>query len=176
MEIAVPLLALGGIYIISNQKNEDCTKKEIRKLSQENFTNMGIKSNLATKESEIHGNYLPNTNTAPQNYPVKNINQLVDTVQEYPNPNTATDKYFNQNLYQQKERQGIEIGQNPQEIFSISGNYLKSEQFKHNNMIPFNGGKVKGRTYDMNISESVLDNMVGSGSQTIKKNRTITII
>lgn len=169
MEIAVPLLALGGIYIISNQKNEDCTKKEIRKLSQENFTNMGIKSNLATKQSELHGNYLPNTNTAPQNYPAKNINQLVDTIQEYPNPNTATDKYFNQNLYQQKERQGIDIGQNPQEIFSISGNYLKSEQFKHNNMIPFNGGKVKGRTYDMNISESVLDNMVGSGSQTIKK-------
>ena len=36
-------------------------------------------------------------------------------------------------------------------------------------MMPFNGGKVKGRTYDMNITESVLDNMIGSGSQVIKK-------
>jgi hypothetical protein len=36
-------------------------------------------------------------------------------------------------------------------------------------MVPFNGGKVKGRTYDMNINESVLDNMIGSGSQVIKK-------
>jgi hypothetical protein len=36
-------------------------------------------------------------------------------------------------------------------------------------MMPFNGGKVKGRTYDVNITESVLDNMIGSGSQTIKK-------
>ena len=169
MEIAVPLIALGGMYIISNQKNEDCTKKEIRKITQENFVNMGTRSNLATRESERFGNYLPNTDTPPQNFPVSNINQLVDNVQKYPNPNVATDKYFNQNLYEQKERQGISIGKNPQQIFSLTGNYLDSEQFNHNNMIPFNGGKVKGRTYDMNVSETLLDNYVGSGSQTIKK-------
>jgi len=157
MEIAVPLIALGGMYIISNQKNEDCTKKEIRRLSQENFANMGARTNL------------PNTDIPTQNYPVSNINQLVDTVQQYPNPNTATDKYFNQNVYQQKERQGVAVGQNPQQIFSISGNYLNSDQFKHNNMVPFNGGKVKGRSYDVNIAETVLDNMIGSGSQVIKK-------
>jgi hypothetical protein len=165
----VPLIALGGMYIISNQKNEDCTKKEIRKLTQENFTNMGIRSNLATKQSELYGNYLPNTNVQPQNFPVTNINQLVDNTQNYPNPNVATDKYFNQNLYQEKERRGVTVGQNPQEIFSLTGNYLKSEQFQHNNMVPFNGGKIKGNTYDINITESVLDNMIGSGSQTLKK-------
>ncbi len=169
MEIAVPLIALGGMYIISNQKNEDCAKKEIRKLSQENFANMGVRSNQATKQSEQFGNYLPNTNPPPQNYPVTNVNQLVDTVQNYPNPNVATDKYFNQNLYQQKERQGVSVGQDPQQIFSLTGNYLNSEQFKHNNMVPFNGGKVKGRSYDVNIAETVLDNMIGSGSQIIKK-------
>lgn len=169
MEIAVPLIALGGMYIISNQKNEDCTKKEIRKITQEKFTNMGIRSNLATKESERFGNYLPNTNIQPQNFPVPNINQTINTVQNYPNPNAATDKYFNQNLYQQNERKGVSVGKNPQDIFSLSGNYLNSEQFKHNNMIPFNGGKVKGRSYDINIAETVLDNMVGSGSQIIKK-------
>jgi hypothetical protein len=169
MEIAVPLIALGGMYIISNQKNEDCTKKEIRKITQENFANMGITTNLATKQSERFGNYLPNTDSPPQNFPVTNINQLVDNVQKYPNPNVATDKYFNQNLYQQKERQGVSIGKNPQQIFSLTGNYLDSDQFKHNNMIPFNGGKVKGRSYDVNVAETILDNMIGSGSQAIKK-------
>jgi hypothetical protein len=169
MEIAVPLIALGGMYIISNQKNEDCTKKEIRKVTQENFTNMGIRSNIPTKESQRFGNYLPNTNIPPQNFPVSNINQLVDTVQNYPNPNNATDKYFNQNLYQQNERKGVSVGKNPQDIFSLTGNYLSSDQFKHNNMMPFNGGKVKGRTYDINIAETVLDNMAGTGSQIIKK-------
>lgn len=163
MELAIPLIALGGMYIVSNQSNENCYKKEIRQTLQqkkENFTNMGIRSNLGV---------LPNTNIPPQNYPISNINQLVDTVQEYPNPNVATDKYFNQNLYEQKVRNHVSVGQNPQEIYSLTGNYLDSQQFKHNNMIPFNGGKVKGRTYDMNVNESVLDNMIGSGSQTIKK-------
>jgi len=169
MEIAVPLIALGGMYVISNQKNEDCTKKEIRKLTQENFVNMGTRTNLATRQSDKFGNYLPNTNIPPQNFPVSNINQLVDTVQQYSNPNTATDKYFNQNLYEQKERQGVSVGKNPQDIFSLTGNYLSSDQFKHNNMIPFNGGKVKGRPYEINIAETVLDNMAGTGSQTIKK-------
>jgi hypothetical protein len=169
MELAVPLIALGGMYVVSNQKNEDCAKKPPQKFERENFTNMGTRTNLATKQSEQFGNYLPNTNIPPQNYPVPNINQLTNTVHKYPNPNVATDKYFNQNAYEQNERKRISVGQNPQQIYSLTGNYLDSEQFKHNNMMPFNGGKVKGRTYDMNISESVLDNMVGSGSQTIKK-------
>jgi hypothetical protein len=165
MEIAIPLIALGGMYVVSNQSNENCSNKEIKQSRKENFTNMGIRSNLGVKTD----NYLPNTNIPPQNFPVTNINQLVDTVQEYPNPNVATDKYFNQNLYEQKVRNHVPVGKNPQEIYSLTGNYLDSQQFKHNNMIPFNGGKVKGRTYDMNINESVLDNMIGSGSQTIKK-------
>lgn len=163
MEIAIPLLALGGIYVISNQNQEQSVesfeKKQIRKQPpRENYTNMGGKSN-----------YLPNTNIPPQNFPVTNINQLVDTVQEYPNPNAASDKYFDQNLYQQRVRNDLSVGQNPQQIYSLSGNYLDSNQFKHNNMIPFNGGKVKGNTYDINIAETVLDNMIGSGSQVIKK-------
>jgi hypothetical protein len=165
MEIAIPLLALGGIYVVSNQSNEDCSKKEIRQSKREKFTNMGIRSNLGVRND----NYLPNTNIPPQNYPVTNLNQLADTVQEYSNPNQATDKYFNQNLYEQNVRNHIPVNKNPQEVYSLTGNYLKSEQFKHNNMVPFNGGKVKGKTYDMNITESVLDNMIGSGSQTIKK-------
>ena len=153
------------MYVVSNQSNENCSKNEIKQSRREKFTNMGIRSNLGVRTD----NYLPNTNIPPQNFPVSNINQLVDTVQEYPNPNVATDKYFNQNLYEKQVRSHKPVGQNPQEVYSLTGNYLNSDQFKHNNMIPFNGGKVKGRTYDMNISESVLDNMIGSGSQVIKK-------
>ena len=165
MEIAIPLIALGGMYVVSNQSNDDSTKKQIRQAKNENFTNMGIRSNLGVRTD----NYLPNVDIPPQNFPVTNIKQLVDTVHEYPNPNAATDKYFNQNLYEQKVRNHVPVGSNPQDVFSLTGNYLNSEQFKHNNMVPFNGGKVKGRTYDVNITETVLDNMIGSGSQVIKK-------
>ena len=163
MELAIPLIALGGMYIVSNQQpSQSCTNKKTiqntQKMRQENFSNMGA-----------NPNYLPNTNIPPQNFPVSNLNQLVDTVQEYHNPNSATDKYFNQSLYQTKVNNNVPVGKNPQQIFSLTGDYLESAQFKHNNMIPFNGGKVKGNTYDVNIAESVLDNMIGSGSQVIKK-------
>ena len=155
MEIAIPLLALGGMYIVSNQRSNNSLKKEINK---ENYTNMGAKPN-----------YLPNTDISPQNFPVSNASQLADTIQEYPNPNTATDKYFNQNLYEQQVRNNVPVGQNPKEVYSLTGDYLNSEQFKHNNMVPFYGGKIKGKTYDVGITESVLDNMNGSGSQVTKK-------
>lgn len=162
MEFAIPLIALGGMYVVSNQQpSRECNdnkKTKSKKTTKENFMSMGA-----------NRNYLPNTNIPPQNFPVTNINQLVDTVQEYPNPNVATDKYFNQNLYEQKVNNHIKVGNNIQDIYSLTGNYLDSNQFKHNNMVPFNGGKVKGNTYHSNTAESVLDNMVGSGSQTIKK-------
>ena len=80
MEIAIPILALGGLYVISNsqsQSSDETKKKSIKKMTQETFTNMGSSSN-----------YLPNLNTPPQNYPVTNTPQLINTVQEYPNPNT----------------------------------------------------------------------------------------
>jgi hypothetical protein len=169
MEIAIPLIALGGMYIISNQKNENCdsAKKKINKESYENMGSRGLMSTHLTNSNTE--NHLPNVEIEVSNYPVINKNQLFDTVQEYKNPNTATDKYFDQNLFKKKVNDGISTGNNIQQIFSLTGNYLESNQFTHNNMIPFNGGKVKGRMYNDNIAESVLDNMVGTGSQLVKK-------
>jgi hypothetical protein len=161
MELAIPLIALGGMYVISNQKTPKqsiYSAQEPKKIQEENFTNMGIRHNT-----------LPNTNLPPENFPVPKNNEIEDTVERYPNPNTATDKYFDQNRYQQNTREGISVGQNPQSIYSLTGNYLETDQFKHNNMKPFFGGKIKGYTYDNEIAETVLDNMIGSGSQVIKK-------
>jgi len=157
MELALPIVAFGAMYVISNQKSETSEKTK-RKIGQETFTNMGARPN-----------YLPNTDTPPQNYPITNNKQLVDTVQEYINPNAATDKYFNQEYYESQQRSGVNVGNTPQQIFSLSGNYMNSAAFKHNNMVPFDGGKIKGYTYDAKIAESVLDNMVGTGSQIFKK-------
>jgi hypothetical protein len=83
MEIAIPLIALGGMYVISNQSS----KSNYNNNSNENFTNMGIRTNLAAKTD----NYLPNTNIPAQNFPVENLNQVSDTIQEFKNPNAATE-------------------------------------------------------------------------------------
>jgi hypothetical protein len=161
MELAIPLIALGGMYVISNQSsqnNNNIPNKKNVKATKENFTNMGAPVN-----------YLPSVNPPVQNFPVTNMNQLVNTVQEYINPNQATDKYFDQNVYEKNENNGMIVGQNPQQIYSLTGNYLDSSQFKHNNMVPFNGGKIHGKNYHFNTAESLLDNMVGNGSQVVKK-------
>jgi hypothetical protein len=81
MELAIPLIALGGMYVISNQTNkEGLTKKSNMNtnMPKESFNNMGIRSNLQqrTPESKF-SNYLPNTNTPPQNYPIMNNKNLL---------------------------------------------------------------------------------------------------
>ena len=158
MELAIPLIALGGMYVISNQNNKDSNSPAKVKITQENFSTMGKKPS-----------YLPNTNIPPQNFPVPVVNEVVDTVQQYANPNRASDKYFNQNAFENTVRRGGAAGSNPQQVYSLTGDYMNSEQFKHNNMVPFSGGKVKGRLYDDNIAESVLDNLNGTGSQLFRK-------
>ena len=159
MEIAIPLIALGGMYVISNQSSDKPSMKKVRFSEQENFANMGAKTN-----------YLPNADIPPQNYPVPNNNENSDTVYHYANPNAATDKYFNQNAYETKQNAtGKNVGDVIQEVYSLTGNYLDSNEFKHNNMVPFYGGKIKGQLYHADTAETILDNMVGNGSQTIKK-------
>jgi len=158
MEIAIPLLALGGLYVVSNEiKHNEKTQSNPM---IENYTNMGKPKQNA---------YLTNTNIPPQNYPSENLSDLSTNVARYSNPNVATDKYFNQNTYENRVNEGKPVGQNIQQVHSLTGNYLESKEFKHNNMVPFYGGKPKGYTYDMNIAETRLDNMVGNGSQNIKK-------
>ena len=164
MELAIPLIALGGMYIASNQNknnnnnnNNNNNKPPLHK-KKENFESMGAKPN-----------YLPNTNVPPTNYPILNNKELVDNVQEYVNPNTASDKYFNQNAYEQRQRAGGKVSDTIQQVYSLSGNYMDSQEFKHNNMVPFNGGKPKGQLYNNNNAENILDNYIGAGSQTIKK-------
>jgi hypothetical protein len=166
MELAIPLVALGGMYVISNQtKNKEGLKRKT-----DGFNNMGIRTNLQEKTPDSKfSNYLPNTNIPPQNYPIMNNKELIDNVQEYPNPNTATDKYFNQNAYQQKEINGTPISNNIQQLYSLTGNYMDTKMFTHNNMVPFNGGKPQGQIYNNNNAETILDNYVGNGSQIIKK-------
>jgi hypothetical protein len=159
MELAIPILALGGLYIASNQNNRQHRQNtQNTQNRQENFTNMGAKAN-----------YLPNQNVPPQNYPVMNQKELVDNVNNYANSNSATDKYFDQSRYEKMQDEGAHVTNNIQQVYSLTGDYLAKSDFNHNNMVPFYGGKIKGQVYDMGIGTVLLDNMVGNGSQIIQK-------
>ena len=144
MEIAIPIIALGGLFAIKRRK--------------EKFTGMGRNTN-----------YLPNVNELPNNFPVVNENQIKDSVNSYPNPNAATDKYFNQTLYQDAANAiPNNVGNNISQVYSLTGNYMNTSEFKHENMVPFYRSKM-GTNTGVKDNESLLDNMVGTYNNMIKK-------
>lgn len=181
MELAIPLLALGGLYISSSNSQGFVNKHGIMKkeLLQKNTSNnnnsvsgsgsgSGNREGFATSGKPV--NYLPNLNITPQNFPILNDREVREnSLYEYPEINAATDRYFNQSVYQNSQNTGMNVGNNIQDIYSLSGDFLKKDEFTHNNMVPFMGGKIAGSLYDSKFAENILDNMSGQGSQMIRK-------
>ena len=147
-EIAIPLLALGGLYIASNKEKKN-------KISMEGFKNNNIKN--------MQYSY-PSMNEQPViNYPTT---EPVNTsnVSRYANANQTTDKYFSEQTYE-----NIGLSQGTQQVYSLTGKPINKTDFKHNNMAPFFGAKIRGATVDAAISESIMDNLQGQGSQYFRK-------
>lgn len=149
-EIAIPLMALGSLYIMQNQKKKDESK------CAEKFTNMGIK--------QVPN--LPNHQTPVINYPVENNHNLASNPRRYPSGQAATDKYFQEQVYKNKTQ---ESNNDSNEFQSLTGKKITANDLEHNNMVPFFGSKVTQRTVGHNGNESVLDSYSGSGSQIVHK-------
>ncbi len=148
MEFAVPIVALGGLFIASNQDKK-----------KEGYESMGKPVNS-----------LPNNNIPSINYPKQTPVQN-SKPNKYRNPNTVTDRYFKPSIYNEYRNGPDQFGNvsKTNQFKSLTGDELDKGNFKHNNMTPYFGAKVRGSTQNPNVSESVLDNMIGSGSQQIRK-------
>jgi len=156
MELAIPLVVLGGLYISSNDKKAQ-TEKVVAK---EGYVNMGKPAN-----------YLPNMDIPCSNYPVAVKDDCLgpDDVNEYPNGRSSLDQYYNETIYERESNKGVRVGSDIQEIYSLTGEPIDIKNFKHNNMVPFFGAKLRGTTSDADSNQSRLDNMQGNGSQYFKK-------
>ena len=149
MELAIPLLALGGFYVYSNKENENDEEEQLIE---------GMSSQL------------PNTNVPLVNYPVlSKVEQ--SNVEKYSQPNATTDKFFKPSVYNKNRNGPDQFGTTTKnnQFTSMSGNVMEKNNFKHNNMTPYFGAKIRGRTADADVSQSILDNMNGSGSQQFRK-------
>lgn len=148
MEVAIPLIAVGGLYIASKQKKENFTTK------------------------------LPNVDLKDKNYPSEfkiaedDLSAKLSIDNKYDGQQAYTDKYFNPH-FNQKARSDYSYmdSTNSQnnKFVSLTGEEVDKDYFKHNNMVPFFGGNMKSKNVEANSYESVLDNYVGSGSQYITK-------
>jgi hypothetical protein len=155
MELAIPLVALGSLYVMNNQ----------HKKSNESFRNIT--------------NELPNTNIPNKNYPdeyplvVPELEKTskLSTVNSYDSQGAYTDKYFNPASNQQYASDTTMPSNAPVSgsYYSLTGQKVDSSYYTHNNMVPYFGGSIRSRNVDVNSNESVLDNMSGAGSQTIIK-------
>jgi hypothetical protein len=148
MEIAIPLIALGSMYIVSNQSKSGDKSKE------------GFDS-------------LPNTNIPDKNYPEgsannpeEDLSSKLSKVNQYDGRSAYTDKYFNPYAQDSLVKKAAE-GDSSQ-YYSMSGNKVDTSYFNHNNMVPFFGGKIRSAV-DPKSNEAIMDNYLGTGSQTITK-------
>ena len=140
-EVAIPLIALGSLYISSNKKCE-----------KENF------------QVESKNNKKP----IPQGSTGGNVQQQkVENFDNYVNPNDQRSKYYDKNAV-------VEIGKTEQnksqsnQFLSLTGETVSATNFKHNNMQPFFGSKVKGKS-PSESHEGILDGLGGVGSQQFQK-------
>ena len=152
MELAIPGIALGLMYIMKGQSNNTSEQEE-------SFANQNALPNTD----------IPNRNY-PDEYPVRNEEldktSALSTVNQFENGGSVyTDKYFNANMVAAREQ-----GSNEQtEYYSLTGEKVGGSYFSHNNMVPFFGAKMRTQDARENTNEGILDNYNGSGSQITSK-------
>jgi hypothetical protein len=136
MELAIPLLAMGGLYIAKNQE----------KKVKSGFTNMSRLPNVDIPDENFNSGMQPN-----ESEPTSKLS----TMNKYDGRQAYTDKYFTPPAQ----------STNTTKYNSITGEQVDENYFRHNNMVPFFGGNIRTRTVDAKSSESILDNYTGAGSQ-----------
>lgn len=148
MELAIPILALGGLYMASKQKEEHVENQEQR--YQEPFQ--------ALPNTDI-----PNRNY-PEEYPIESATldqtSKLSTVNKTDSNVAYTDKYFKPEYPQSTMSESFT---------SMTGEKVNAEYFQHNNMTPFFGAKNRSTILESSSTEGVIDNYTGAGTQYITK-------
>lgn len=151
MELAIPGVALGLLYVVSNQKKDDNVN--------ESFTNK-----------------LPNTDVPDMNYAEEQVEGLEENertaalsrLNKFDSQGVYTDKYFHS-----KQNQTPSDGSEQPNFRSLTGEKVGSDYFQHNNMVPYFGSNLRTVKALANTNEGILDSYTGSGSQiNIKKEQS----
>ena len=87
-EIAIPAVVMGALYLMNSNKNET---------SKENFDNVSAPAQrkLVEGSTTTHKPVEP-----PVNYPKQTYSELTKNTKYYPAPNAATDRYYQQSIYE----------------------------------------------------------------------------
>jgi len=152
MELAIPGVALGLMYIMNGQSNRGNDDEE-----------------PFTSRNELPNTNIPNRNF-PEEYPIRtqtlDQTSALSTVNQLDNGGSVyTDKYFDANMASKKSTNDNETAS----YYSLTGEKVSGSHFEHNNMVPFFGAKMTTSDANDKSYEGILDNYSGAGSQTITK-------
>ena len=151
--LAIPIVVLGSLYILSEQEKK---KNKLIETTQ----------NESQRMEFLQGN---NRQENFSNYETKKIEdfnkQDSEMVNSYNNSNQHTDKFFMQKGSNQLTGENQQLNR----VNLMNGEQVDVNLFKHNNMQPYFGAKIRGASGNLNNSEAILDNKQGYGSQAFSK-------
>lgn len=163
-EIAIPLLALGGFYVMSNQPTETRSDDIATRQGREGYVNMG---------KDTGANSLPNYKVPMENYPVENDTTRSNhsRTRDYQGRIRTNESFFDPNNRAQQQRVDARSA-HVNTIESLSGKQMSKDEFRHGNMVPFFGAKTTGQPVTEKANSSILDNHQGSGTYHQRKQET----
>lgn len=154
-EVAIPIIALGSLYIASN-KNKEPKSSNSNVYQKEGFQN----EYKGTKIRPGNLNKIEESSTVP-------VVGKLNTGEDYHNPSEGNNKFYKKNGIVEVNK-ATENKPRSSDFVSLTGQSMDVANFRHNNMQPFFGSKVRGKMGDEN-HESILDGLTGLGSQQIEK-------
>jgi hypothetical protein len=156
MELAIPFIAMGGLYMITKQEN----------------------NNVEELEEGFEGYHnLPNTNVRDENFPDKrpmetpelSVTERLSHNNQYEG-SAYTDKYFDKKKIENRDSSVITpMNDQSRSFTSLTGEKVDNSYFQHNNPVPFFGRKKTTPNFDANQNEGIMDTYLGKGSQHIEK-------
>jgi hypothetical protein len=137
--LAIPIIVLGSIFILSEQEKKT-----------------GAKNSAQQQIAYSRDLFLNNTNTNS----VKAEGFSNTNLQNRESSNGYNSTGYNNSAYNSNAYNNVNL---------LSGQQTTAQQFKHNNMQPYFGAKIRGPSVDINNTESIMDSKQGAGSQNISK-------
>lgn len=139
MELAIPIIALGGMYIASR-----------RRATAERFS-----SREALPNADIPDANYPQDPSMP---PLSDATSALSTINRYGPASAYTDKYF----------EPAEFAGDGTSYRALSGQKVGADYFTHNNAVPYFGSKTHENNLPR-ATEATLDSYAGAGSQFVAK-------
>lgn len=146
--LLVGAVGLGGLYAIAQSEKENKKRETMKTIGH-------IQKHAGNEATNLK--YNDNMNASDMYMDQERFQRLHNTTAEYKQQLT------NNSLYSPDDEITVETElKKGQQL--MTGEPFRVDEFTHNNMVPFFGAKLRGRGPDLNQSESILDNMTGTGS------------